>query len=57
MSLLQKAFSSRFKRQIFDMTITKFLPFVCLETAFEYQQCKPRGDYSIAHWSGPHSKV
>ena len=39
MSLLQKAFSSKFRGQILDMKITKFLPFVCLQTAFEYQQC------------------
>ena len=39
MSLLQKAFSSRFKRQILDLKITKLLPFVCLQTAFEYQEC------------------
>ena len=38
MSDFQKAFSSRFKRKILDMKITKFLPFVCLETAFEYRQ-------------------
>ena len=37
MSLLQKGFSSMFKRQILDMKITVFLLFVW--TAFEYQQC------------------
>ena len=39
MSLIWKAFSSRFKRQILDMKITKFLPFECLLYAFEYRQC------------------
>ena len=39
MSFSQEANSSKSKRQILDMKITKFLPFVCLQTAFEYQQC------------------
>ena len=37
MSFSQEANSSKNKRLILDMKITKFLPFACL-TAFEYQQ-------------------
>ena len=34
MSFSQEANSSKSKTQIVDMKITKFLPFVCLQTAF-----------------------
>ena len=39
MSLPPEANSSKGKRQVLDRKITKFLPFLCLQTAFEYQQC------------------
>ena len=39
MSFPQEANSSKSKRQILDMKITKFLPFVCLLYAFENRQC------------------
>ena len=39
MSFSQKANSSKGKRYILDMKITKFLPFACLQTAFVYQKC------------------
>ena len=40
MSFSQESNSSKGKRQVLDMKITKFLPFLCLQTAFEYQQCR-----------------
>ena len=39
MSFSQEANSSKSKRQILDMKITKFLPLLCLLYAFEYRQC------------------